>query len=119
LQILQRVDAAGQDAHDKGNAAPSLLFPRRQVIAHHAGVLLESGRLDEAALVIERALQTPAEDVRSSVVALRVLANVRMAQGRRDEAVEAIDLASVTARESSYGTEARLVDELRERLQLT
>jgi class 3 adenylate cyclase/tetratricopeptide (TPR) repeat protein len=116
LAILERVDAAGDDAPRAGNGAPSLLFPRRQVVAHHAGVLLELGRVDEASACIERALDVPAEDVRSSVVALRVLAGVRTAQERRDETIGALDLALETAREASYGTEVRLTEELRERL---
>ena len=114
--ILERIDAAGEQAHRTGNAAPSLLFPRRQVVAHHAGVLLEAGRLADASACIERALEVPAEDVRSYVVSLRVLAGVRMAQGRRDDAIQAVDGALRAARDASHGTEVRLTVELRERL---
>src|SRR4051812_27067213 len=116
LEVLARVDAAGSDAARAGTPAPSLLFPRRQVIAHYAGVLLATGDVAAADDCIERALQTPAEDVRSSVVALRVLAAVRAAQGRRDEAIEAIDVALEAARDAGYGTEERLTEEARDRL---
>jgi class 3 adenylate cyclase/tetratricopeptide (TPR) repeat protein len=116
LTILERVDSAGADAHRAGRAAPSLLFPRRQVVAHHAGVLLELGRLEEARACVERALGVPAEDVRSAVVVLRVLAAVRAAEQRLDEARDAVEEALEVAREAEYGTELRLTEELRERL---
>jgi len=52
----------------------SLLFPRRQALAHLAGALIETGRAAEALAVLTEAFTVPAEDVRSRVVALRVLA---------------------------------------------
>jgi tetratricopeptide (TPR) repeat protein len=52
----------------------SLMFPRRQALAHLAGARLEFGRVDEALRTAQRALAVPAEDVRSRVIALRVLA---------------------------------------------
>jgi class 3 adenylate cyclase/tetratricopeptide (TPR) repeat protein len=116
LEILARVDATGAQARRAGTPAPSLLFPRRQVVAHHAGVLLETGDVEAASQRIESALEIPAEDVRSTVVALRVLGAVRAAQGRRDEATEAIDAALATAREADYGTEIRLTEEAKARL---
>ena len=79
-------------------------------------MLLESGRLDEADATIARAMDVPAEDVRSNVVALRVLAAVRAAQGRQDEARDALDVALQTASEASYGTEVRLTEEAQTRL---
>jgi predicted negative regulator of RcsB-dependent stress response len=96
-----------------------LLFPRRQVIAHHAGVLLESGHVTEADAVIARALATPAEDVRSSVVALRVLGGIRAAQQRQREAVEALASARALASDAGYGAEIVLTDRARERLVTT
>ena len=119
LAILEQVDAAGEHASRVGGRSPSLLFPRRQVVAHHAGALLEAGRLDEAAACIDRALGVPAEDVRSSVVALRVLGAIRAAQGRDDEADDALGLALDLARNAGYGTETRLTEQARERLALT
>ena len=53
---------------------PSLLFPRRQALAHLAGALRESGRARDALHVVHEAFEVPAEDVRSRVIALRVLA---------------------------------------------
>ena len=52
----------------------SLVFPRRQALAHLAGALREAGSPLPALRVIHQAFAVPAEDVRSRVVALRVLA---------------------------------------------
>ncbi|MDX6285954.1 MAG: hypothetical protein QOG53_1439 [Frankiales bacterium] len=111
VEILDRVDAAGAAAEGS-----SLLFPRKQVVAHHAGALLEAGRVEDADAVIARALQTPAEDIRSHVVASRVLGAIRAAQGRLDEAVEALAVAHDLAAEAGYGAEIVLTDRARERL---
>jgi class 3 adenylate cyclase/tetratricopeptide (TPR) repeat protein len=51
----------------------SLAFPRRQALAHLAGVLLELGRSDEALEVAHQAMAQPAQDLRSRIVTLRVL----------------------------------------------
>jgi len=59
----------------------SLIFPRRQALAHLAGVRLETGDVAGAMTGIHDAFAVPAEDVRSRVVALRVLANVLTAAG--------------------------------------
>jgi tetratricopeptide (TPR) repeat protein len=112
LAILERVDSAGTSA----DGSPSLLFPRRQVVAHHAGVLLEAGRIDEADDAIGRALEIPSEDIRSHVVVLRVLGAIRAAQGRRDDAVEALSAAHDLASDAGYGAEIVLTDRARERL---
>ena len=53
----------------------SLVFPRRQALAHLAGVLLDLGRYDEALATVHDAFAVPAEDVRSRIVALRVLSH--------------------------------------------
>jgi predicted ATPase len=60
---------------------PSLIFPRRQATAHRAGALLASGRRAEALDTVHRALRVPAEDIRSRVVTLRVLAQCYRASG--------------------------------------
>jgi tetratricopeptide (TPR) repeat protein len=60
---------------------PTLLFPRRQALAHLAGVALQMGDVPAARQTIMRALSVPAEDVRSQVVTQRVLADVLAADG--------------------------------------
>jgi hypothetical protein len=89
------------------------------VVAHHAGVLLESGRVDDAEAVIVRAFDIPAEDVRSHVVALRVLGAVRAAQGRVEDADVALSAARDLALDAGYGTELRLTDRARDRLNIS
>jgi class 3 adenylate cyclase/tetratricopeptide (TPR) repeat protein len=79
---------------------PTFLFPRRQAVAHLAGVLLQAGDLDAARVTIERALQIPAEDVRSHVVAGRVLAQVLAAAGDVDGAAVAGAAALTLVEES-------------------
>jgi tetratricopeptide (TPR) repeat protein len=59
----------------------SLAFPRRQALAHLAGVLLELGEPAEALGVVQHAMKVPAEDVRSRIVALRVLGSCLAANG--------------------------------------
>jgi class 3 adenylate cyclase/tetratricopeptide (TPR) repeat protein len=59
----------------------SLVFPRRQALAHLAGALREAGEHQEALAVANAAMHVPAEDVRSRVVALRALAHCLMVCG--------------------------------------
>jgi tetratricopeptide (TPR) repeat protein len=108
LKILDHVDSEA--------GAPSLLFPRRQALAHHAGALLDLGRVDEAADMVDRALECAGEDIRSSVVTMRVLAAVRTAQGRADDAAEAIAAAYELASTSGYRTEVALTERTAGRL---
>jgi class 3 adenylate cyclase/tetratricopeptide (TPR) repeat protein len=79
---------------------PTLLFPMRQALAHYAGTLLDRGRPDEALAVARRAVETPAEDVRSRVIALRALGSALRATGSAAEAEarlrEALAEASAT-----------------------
>lgn len=70
---------------------PTFLFPRRQALAHLAGLALQEGDLSRARQTIERALEVPAEDVRSQVVTQRVLAQVLAAGG------DAVGAARATA----------------------
>ena len=84
---------------------PTLLFPRRQALAHHAGALLDAGRVQEAVVEIERALAVPAEDVRSRVVTLRVLAAVRARIGDPGGAREALNEALEIAKVAQQRTE--------------
>jgi class 3 adenylate cyclase/tetratricopeptide (TPR) repeat protein len=83
----------------------SLLFPRRQALAHRAGALLDAGRVPDAVTEIERALAVPAEDVRSQVVALRVLAAVRTRVGDAVGARAALDEALAVALDADQRTE--------------
>jgi tetratricopeptide (TPR) repeat protein len=82
-------------------AEPSLLFPRRQAVAGYAQALLAAGCGGEALSWARRAVQLPAEDVRSRVVAARVLASALAAAGERDEALA---VAAEAVREA-YGTQ--------------
>jgi class 3 adenylate cyclase/tetratricopeptide (TPR) repeat protein len=110
MAVLAKVDANPE--------TPSLLFPRRQALAHYAGLLLELGQVDEAASMVERAIDVPAEDVRSSVVALRVLAAVRCAQGRQPDAQDAMAAAYDYASSAGYRVEIALTERAAERLGL-
>lgn len=93
------------DAAADGALESTLLFPRRQALAHRAGALLDAGRVPEAVSEIERALTVPAEDVRSRVVALRVLAAVRARVGDGVGARAAMEEALTVAREADQRTE--------------
>jgi class 3 adenylate cyclase/tetratricopeptide (TPR) repeat protein len=69
---------------------PTFLFPMRQALAHYAGTLLDRGQAAAALDVARRAVATPAEDVRSRVVALRAYGSALRANGARDEAEAAL-----------------------------
>jgi tetratricopeptide (TPR) repeat protein len=75
----------------------SLIFPRRQALAHLAGALLEAGGRGEALATIQDAFGVPAEDVRSRVVALRVLAQCLAAAGDPTAAAAALRQAVALA----------------------
>jgi class 3 adenylate cyclase/tetratricopeptide (TPR) repeat protein len=95
---------------------PSLIFPRRQALAHYAGAVLEAGRVDEAVEWAGRAQEVPAEDVRSRVVALRALASARAAAGDLDEAREAAQQAQVLAYATEQVSERPATDAVVERI---
>jgi class 3 adenylate cyclase/tetratricopeptide (TPR) repeat protein len=61
----------------------SLIFPRRQALAHLAGALLADGDVSVALAVAHEAMAEPAQDLRSRVVALRVLGGCLDAAGDR------------------------------------
>jgi class 3 adenylate cyclase/tetratricopeptide (TPR) repeat protein len=84
---------------------PSLLFPLRQALAHRAGALLEAGRAEEALACAERAAAVDAEDIRSQVVALRVLGAARAACGDPAGAREALESALAVASSTEHVTE--------------
>jgi tetratricopeptide (TPR) repeat protein len=86
-EALDELDGALQAATDQ----PGLLFPRRQALAHRAGTLLELGRVEEALASARAAVLTPAEDVRSQVLARRALGSALRAAG--DEGGAQVELA--------------------------
>jgi class 3 adenylate cyclase/tetratricopeptide (TPR) repeat protein len=102
LELLQEVAQAVDE--------PTMLYPRRQALAHLAGALLESGRCEEALATAGRALTVPAEDVRSRVVALRVLAGAEAACGDPAAARACVEEAAALAREAGLAAEAALTE---------
>ncbi|HEY0697615.1 MAG TPA: adenylate/guanylate cyclase domain-containing protein, partial [Micromonospora sp.] len=93
-----------------------LLFSSRHALARYAAALLADGRLEAALDWARRAADTPAEDVRSQVVAVRVLAEALAACERPDEAREAADEAVRLAYSTEQASERAEVDALRDRL---
>jgi class 3 adenylate cyclase/tetratricopeptide (TPR) repeat protein len=89
----------------------SLVFPRRQALAHLAGTLREAGEHREALAVANTAMHVPAEDVRSRVVALRALAQCLSVTGdapaARAAVRSAVALASSTEMRSELPTSER------------
>jgi tetratricopeptide (TPR) repeat protein len=81
--------------------SPSVLLTRRQAVAEYAGALLAAGRLDEAVAAARRAVGMTAEDARSRVAAIRVLARALAATGEVSEA-RAVAAQAVRA---AYGTQ--------------
>jgi tetratricopeptide (TPR) repeat protein len=97
LRLLREAAALQEDG--------SLVFPRRQAIAHLAGALLEKGAVAEALATAQRAFAVPAEDVRSRVIALRVLAQCLARSGD----TPAAELATRQAMALATSTEMRSV----------
>ncbi|MGH3744273.1 MAG: tetratricopeptide repeat protein, partial [Mycobacteriales bacterium] len=109
------------EAYDLLDAAaradqPTLLFPRRQAVAHLAGVLLQREDVAGAREAITRARSVPAEDVRSRVVTQRVLADVLAAEGDAAGARAAADEAMRLVEESGLLGELPATKRLRSRL---
>ncbi|HTL22954.1 MAG TPA: adenylate/guanylate cyclase domain-containing protein [Mycobacteriales bacterium] len=100
-RALAELDAALADSANE----PGLLFPRRQALAHRAGTLLELGRTDEALAAAQAAVVAPAEDVRSEVVALRVLGTALRAAGDPDGGRKALEQALEAARSTGQTAE--------------
>ena len=94
----------------------SLSFPRRQALAHLAGVLLERGDVGEAVGVIQQAMAVPAEDLRSRIVALRVLGAVLSRSGdlpaARYALRQAVALAGSTEMQAELPASRRALDAL-------
>jgi class 3 adenylate cyclase/tetratricopeptide (TPR) repeat protein len=92
---------------------PALLFPLRQAQAHRAGTLLALGRPDEALAAARLAVEVPAEDVRSEVLALRALAAALLASGERAEAEQTVSRALRLARSTGQRSEVAATERLR------
>jgi class 3 adenylate cyclase/tetratricopeptide (TPR) repeat protein len=96
--------------------APSVLFPRRQAVATYAAALLAAGRADEAVTWARRAVQVPAEDIRSRVTSARVLARALAATGETAQARMVADEAVALAYATQQVSERDATDAVRARL---
>jgi tetratricopeptide (TPR) repeat protein len=107
-EALAQVDEALE-----ATQAPALLFPRRQAIAHRAGILLQLGRVEEALETARQAAATPSEDVRAGVLALRALGSALRASGDEDAArstiAQALEVARSTGQRSEIAATERLL----------
>jgi tetratricopeptide (TPR) repeat protein len=94
----------------------SLAFPRRQALAHLAGVLLELGEEREALAVAHQAMATPAQDLRSRIVTLRVLGACLAAVGdlpaARFAVRQALALSGATEMRAELGATQKALDAL-------
>ncbi|MFY1696533.1 adenylate/guanylate cyclase domain-containing protein [Solwaraspora sp. WMMA2101] len=88
--------------------SPAVLFSRRQALARYASALLADGQPEAALHWARRALHAAAEDVRSRVIALGVLATALAATGdgtaARLAADQAVTLAYATEQVSERAT---------------
>ncbi|HEX5540170.1 MAG TPA: adenylate/guanylate cyclase domain-containing protein [Micromonospora sp.] len=96
--------------------APSLLFSRRQTLARYAAALLADGQREQALDWARRAVAAPAEDIRSQVIAARVLAEVLAETGEPESAYEAAVEAVRLAHSTQQVSERRAAEVLRDRL---
>jgi predicted ATPase/predicted negative regulator of RcsB-dependent stress response len=96
----------------------TLLFPRRQALAHLAGSLVDAGQPEEALAVAQEAVDTASEDVRSRVLAYRALGTAYHATGDDTEASRAyqraLDIAVATQARSEEAQTRRLLVALAE-----
>ncbi|GAB3149444.1 hypothetical protein GCM10027290_35700 [Micromonospora sonneratiae] len=97
-------------------ATPSLLFSRRQALACYAAALLAEGQHVQALDWARRAVEVPTEDVRSQVVAAKVLAETLAGVGQYPEAVAAAEEAVRLAYSSEQVSERAGADALHVRL---
>ena len=95
---------------------PALLFPRRQALAHRAGMLVELGRVQEGLAAAREAVGSPAEDVRAQVLAVRALGTALLAAGEPGQAraayVEALEVARSTGQRSEVAASERALARL-------
>jgi len=86
------------------DAPSSVLFSRRHTLARYAAALLADGQVVAALDWARQAVEAPGEDIRSQVVAAKVLAEALAATGRSAEAwaaaEEAVRLAYATQQTS-------------------
>jgi class 3 adenylate cyclase/tetratricopeptide (TPR) repeat protein len=80
---------------------PAVLLARRLAVAQYAAALLAAGRIDEAVVTARRSNELPADDVRSRVVAARVLGSALGAAGDLTQA----RAAAGTAVRLAYATQ--------------
>ncbi|MCW2615996.1 MAG: adenylate/guanylate cyclase with repeat, partial [Frankiales bacterium] len=83
----------------------ALLFPRRQALAHRAGMLVELGRVDDALVAAREAVASPSEDVRARVLGLRALGAALRAAGQPEQAQEAFAEALEVSRSTGQRSE--------------
>ncbi len=95
-----------------GAPTPALLFPRRQALAHRAGILLQLGRTEQALAAAREAVATPAEDVRAQVLAQRALGSALRAVGDEHGARQALTEALRTARSTGQRSEVAATEGL-------
>jgi len=81
---LSRSVAAGEAVQ------ASYFYPLREVRAHLSQVCLDLGDLERAAGLVEAAIGEESEDVNSRTFVALATARVRLAQGREEEAAEAL-----------------------------
>ncbi len=86
-------------------SSPALLFPRRQALAHRAGILLDLGRVQDAVAAAREAVAEPAEDVRAQVLAFRALGSALRVAGDLEPAREALSQALEVARSTGQRSE--------------
>ncbi len=107
LRARGELDAALEELD--GALAPAetsaLLFPRRQALAHRAGLLLQLGRVEEAVEAARAAVATPTEDVRAQVLALRALGSALRAAGAEQEGRGHLEQALAIARSTGQRSE--------------
>jgi tetratricopeptide (TPR) repeat protein len=107
-EALAQLDAALQAAGE----SPGLLFSRRQALAHRSGTLVELGRAAEALDAAHEAVATPAEDIRSEVLALRALGTALRANGEEEQGRKALERALEAARSTDHTSEVAATQRL-------
>ncbi|HEX6970471.1 MAG TPA: adenylate/guanylate cyclase domain-containing protein [Micromonosporaceae bacterium] len=96
--------------------APALLISRRQIMARYAAALLADGQREQALDWAGRAVVAPAEDIRSQVIAARVLADALAANGEFEQARAMVEEAVRLAYATEQRSERRAAELARARL---
>jgi tetratricopeptide (TPR) repeat protein len=108
VSLLEPIAAAG--------AVPSVVFSRRQALARYAAALLADGQAAVALDWARQAVEAPGEDVRSRVIAARVLAEALVEAGEWAEAGLVADEAVRLAYSTQQTSERAAAEALRARL---